>query len=176
MRALVKAGRDPEDAENFIPIGCYEPAVFGREVSLSGATMLYLPCLVLHVLEDNGEIPSFDAFMEKYLAELRGTAEKMAAMQARCEKIWPEINPTPLLSATYRDCVASGKDVTSGGAKYNTTGCIVSHLADAVDSLAAIRELVYRTKACTLAGLKAALAADWTGYDKLRRIALRESP
>ena len=176
VRALVKAGRDPEDAENFIPIGCYEPAVFGREVSLSGATMLYLPCLVLHVLADNGEIPSFDEFMEKYLADLRETSAKMAAMQARCEKIWPRINPTPLLSATYRDCVASGKDVTSGGAKYNTTGCIVAHLADAVDSLAAIRELVYRKKACTLAGLKAALAADWKGYEKLRKIALRESP
>lgn len=176
VRALVKAGRDPADAENFIPIGCYEPAVFGREVSLSGATMLYLPCLVLRVLDAAGEIPDFDAFFEKYLSEIADASRKMAETQARCEKIWPEINPAPLLSATYRDCVASGRDIADGGAKYNTTGCIVAHLADAVDSLAAIRELVYRRRECTLAELKAALAADWQGYERLRQIALRQSP
>ena len=176
VAALIKDGRDPEDAENVIPIGCYEPAVFGREVSLSGATMLYLPDILLHTLRTTGDFGSFEDFTAAFLEDMRRQAAEMASRQARCEKIWPNINPAPLLSVSYRDCIASGKDVTSGGAKYNTTGCVVSHLADCVDSLAAIRELVYRRRVCTLAELKTALAADWKGYEKLRLTALRQCP
>jgi formate C-acetyltransferase len=176
VAGLIKDGREPADAADPIPIGCYEPAVFGREVSLSGATMLYLPDILLHTLRTTGDFATFDELLAAYLDDMRAQAAEMASRQARCEKIWPYINPTPLLSATYRDCIASGKDVTEGGAKYNTTGCVVSFLADCADSLAAIRELVYERKLCTLDELKAALDADWQGYEKLRLAALRQCP
>ena len=176
VAGLMKDGRDPADAANPIPIGCYEPAVFGREVSLSGATMLYLPDILLHTLRTTGNFATFDALLAAFLDDMRKQAGVMASNQARCEKIWPYINPVPLLSATYADCIDSGKDVTDGGAKYNTTGCVVSHLADCADSLAAIRELVYDRKLCTLPELKVALDADWRGYEKLRLAALRQCP
>ena len=176
VAGLIKNGRDVEDAENYIPIGCYEPAVFGREVSLSGASHLFLPDILLHTLRTTGDFAAFDELLEAFLSDMRRQAAEMAARQARCEKIWPYINPTPLLSASYRDCIASGKDVTEGGAKYNTTGCVVSFIADCADSLAAIRELVYNRKVCTLAELKDALAADWKGYEKLQLMALRQCP
>lgn len=176
VTSLIKAGRTPEDAQNVIPIGCYEPAVLGKEISLSGATHIYFPCVLLHTLGTGPDFQSFEELMTAFRADLRASAEEMARLQARCEKIWPEVNPVPLLSATFAECVESGRDITEGGAKYNTTGCVASYIADCVDSLAAIRELVYNRRICTLAELKQALAADWSGYEKLNFRARTQCP
>ena len=45
------------------------------------------------------------------------------------------LRPTPLLSSLIDGCRTSGKDVTSGGARYNTSGVACIGLADVVDSL-----------------------------------------
>lgn len=110
------------------------------------------------------------------VTDLADAAGEIAKQQARCEKIWPEINPVPLLSATFSECVTSGRDITEGGAKYNTTGCVAAHIADCVDSLAAIRELVYHRKGCSLSELKQAFAANWKGYEKLNFLARTQCP
>ena len=176
IRGLVKHGRSAEDAVNYIPIGCYEPAVLGHEISLSGATHLYLPQVLLHLLRRNAEYSSFEELMQAYLDELADSAREMARQQSRCEKIWKEIGPVAFLSSTFSDCLESGKDISAGGVKYNSTGCVVSYIADAVDSLAAIRYLVYEEKLCTLPELCQALRNDWRGYEKLQRIALTRPP
>ena len=100
----------------------------------------------------------------------------MAKQQSRCEKIWPRANPIPFLSGTYHECMADGKDVTEGGAKYNTTGTVVCNTADLADSLAAIEYLVYQEKLCSLDELRSALAADYQGYEKLRLTARNRAP
>lgn len=176
VQSLIKAGRTPEDAQNAIPIGCYEPAVLGKEISLSGATHLYFPCILLHTLRSGPAFHTFKELMTAFLANLRTTAEEMARMQSRCEKIWHDVNPVPLLSVTFAECVESGKDISEGGAKYNTTGCVASYLADCVDSLAAIRKLVYQDRFCTLPELKQALAANWNGFEKLNFRARTQCP
>ncbi len=169
ITGLIKHGRAPADAQNYIPIGCYEPAVAGKEVSLSGATHLILPAALLHTLNKNRDYPDFDALLADFKEDLRKACRHMARQQSRCEKIWPLIAPVPFLSGSFADCLLNGKDITEGGNTYNSTGCVVSYFADMVDSLAAIQELVYRQRACTLADFRLALHADWQGYEKLQR-------
>ena len=176
IAGLVGHGREPADAANYIPVGCYEPAVLGKEISLSGATLLNLPVMVLRTLARGVDYPSFGDFKQAFFEELFEQSAYMAAQQRRCEKIWPQINPAPLLSATFDECVARGKDISEGGAKYNTTGCVVSYLADAVDSLAAVEMLAYEQRHCTLAELRRALAADWNGHERLRLLARNRAP
>lgn len=176
VSGLIRHGRTPEDARNFIPIGCYEPAVAGKEVSLSGATMLMLPISVRHVLLHGEKFASFDEFKAACYRRLGEAVAKMTEGQRRCERMWPLINPTPLLSGTFESCIRNGKDITAGGAEYNTTGCVISYLADAVDSLAAVEHLVFREKLCTLAELRDAVERDWNGFEKLRRTALARAP
>jgi len=53
---------------------------------------------------------------------------------------------------------------------------VISYLADAVDSLAAVEHLVFRKKLCTLAELREAVEHDWDGFEKLRRTALARAP
>ncbi len=176
VEGLVKDGRTREDAQNFIPIGCYEPAVAGKEVSISGATELYLPLVLLSLLREEKEYASFDDLMKDYIRKLGDSIALMQQRQILCEKSWSYVNPVPLFSATYVSCMEKGLDMTEGGAVYNSTGCMVSFFADAVDSLCAIRYLVFEKKLCTLPQLRQILKDNWQEHEMLRREVLAKAP
>ena len=65
-------------------------------------------------------------------------------------------------------CLKSGKDVTAGGARYNSSGIQGVGVADVADSLAAIEEVVFRKKAYTLAQVIEAMRQDFKDNAKLR--------
>lgn len=174
VEGLIRHGRTPEDARNFIPIGCYEPAVAGKEISCSGSSHLQLPAVVLRVLDSGPDYPTFDDFKTACLEQMRRVCVKMGEGQVLCDLAWKYVNPVPLLSGTFDSCLQKGRDISDAGAVYNTTGCTVSYLADAVDSLEAIRYLVYEKKLCTLAELRQILADNWQGHEKLRAEVLRK--
>jgi len=176
VEGLIRHGRTPEDARNFIPIGCYEPAVAGKEVSHSGATRLYLPCVLARLLKEDREYAIFDELKQAYFDLLQTAVHEMGATQRLNEQAWPYLNPVPLFSGTYANCMKTGRDITAAGAEYNHTGCVISYFADALDSLAAIRNLVFEKKKCTLAAMRQALANDWKGFEKLRLEAQKHCP
>ena len=173
VAGLIRHGRTPEDARNFIPIGCYEPAVAGKEISCSGSTHIFLPTPVLSVVNSGREYGSFEDFKNAYLEQLRYICTVMRERQALCDLAWKYVNPVPLLSGTFDSCLERERDISDAGALYNTTGCVCSYLADAVDSLEAVRFLVYEQKRCTLAELRQILKENWQGHEKLRAEVLR---
>lgn len=176
VEGLIRHGRTPEDARACIPVGCYEPAVLGKEISCSGATTLIMVQVLMLFLNEQSQYASFDDLKAGYFRRLSQEIDYMVHQQCRCEKVWPEINPAPLLSSTFAECIRRGQDITEGGVQYNSTGCVVSTLADTVDSLAAIEYLVYQKKLCTLDELRNALTADWQGYETLQLIACNRAP
>ena len=176
VEGLVQDGRARGDAEQFVPIGCYEPAVAGKEVSCSGASFLFLPSILLQLLAENRQYADFDALWRDYLRKIDETADFMQRQQLLCDRVWHHVNPVPLFSASFVSCMERGLDISEAGAVYNSTGCTVSHLADAVDSLAAIRHLVYEQRLCTLDELRRILSDNWRGHERLRRIALVKPP
>jgi formate C-acetyltransferase len=69
----------------------------------------------------------------------------------------------------YEGCMEAGKDVSSGGAMYNFgPGVIWSGLGTYVDSMAAIKKLVFDEKKYTLEEINQALLADFVGYDQIK--------
>jgi len=171
---LVKHGRTPEDAANFIPIGCYEPAVAGKEISCSGSTRILLPSIVLAVLKSQKDYATFEEFKTACLEQIRKSCVTMGERQVLCDLAWKYVNPVPLLSGTFDSCVQKGRDISDAGAYYNTTGCVVSFFADMVDSLEAIRYMVYENRLCTLLELRNILNDNWQGHEKLRGTVLRK--
>ena len=75
----------------------------------------------------------------------------------------------PLLSALIRDCVANETDAIRGGARYVTWIVMAEAVANCADALAAIKRLVFDTKAVSMATVLDALAKNWQGYDDLRQ-------
>ena len=176
VEGLIRHGRTPEDAAQFVPIGCYEPAVAGKDISCSGSTHLYLPATLLHMIHSGDDYGTFTDFKNAFLDELRKVSTIMAEQQILCDLAWKYVNPVPLLSGTLDSCMEKGRDISDSGAVYNTTGCVCSYFADAIDSLEAVRYLVYEQKLCTLAELRRILADNWQGHEKLRTLVLKKIP
>jgi len=175
IEMLRQNGKTMEDANDYILIGCYEPGIMGKEMNCSGAAGMNLAKAVELVLA-SGDYASFDELMEAYIQALDSLFAISADWARREERLWPKVNPSPLLSGTMDSCIEKGLDVTQAGAKYNTTGYIAFGLANAVDSLAVIKQLVYDEKHCSLAELKGALAANWEGCEELRLTAQNRVP
>ncbi len=175
IEMLRQNGKTLADASDYILIGCYEPAVMGRELNCSGASTLNLAKAVELALASD-DFASFDGLMAAYLKILDAQISLAVDRVRRGERLWAQISPSPLLSGTMDACLEKGRDVSQAGAQYNTSGCCCVGLANAVDSLAVIQQLVYAQKRCTLAELKAALAVNWKGYEELRLIARNRVP
>ncbi len=175
VEMLRQNGKTAEDADDYILIGCYEPAVMGKELNCSGACGLNLAKGVELVLA-SGDYASFDEVMAAYFRTLDGQIALATDRVRREERLWPQVSPSPLLSGTMDSCIEDGLDVSQAGASYNTSGCCCYGIANAADSLAVIRQLVYDERRCSLAELRAALAANWQGYEELRLTAQYRVP
>jgi formate C-acetyltransferase len=114
------------------------------------------------------EIPTFDDLLSRYQARLRallhdGVVEVHTAMASRRQG-----GGFPLLSCFVNDCLARGCDIDHGGARVNWVEFSAVGLANLVDALAAIRQCVYTDGTLTLATLRDALLANFTGYPEVQ--------
>ena len=182
--SLIKRGVPEQEARNYVLMGCYEPAIVGKEVPCSGSQWVNIAKAIEWALYDGvdpltgrqmgpktGECEAFASFDEFYAAfktQLSALLEGAMDVQVAFESRWEEMNTSPLLSGTMLECVERGRDISAAGAKYNNTGCCVASLASTVDSLVAIRELVFERKAITMRGLAETLKDDWAGNELLR--------
>ena len=87
------------------------------------------------------------------------------------ESIRARFAPTPYLSCLVRGCAETGMDVTQGGAEINFVTIEAVTYATTVDSLLAVKYLVFDRKACTMAELVQALKDNWVGHEKLQALA-----
>jgi formate C-acetyltransferase len=79
------------------------------------------------------------------------------------------IAPVPLLSALMDGALERRRDMTAGGARFRTFGMLAESAAHAVDSLAAIKKVVFEDEEASMAELCDALDADFEGFEPLRR-------
>ena len=70
----------------------------------------------------------------------------------------------------------SGKDVSEGGAKYNSYGGTATGLATTADSLTALKYVVFDKKIATGEEFLQAILDNWEGHEMLRQIVLNTVP
>ena len=169
-----RQGKEEKDLPQYVLIGCYEPGIGGREIISSMSVDLNLAKPVELAFERGAT--SFAEFERAYFEILGRNLEDALALTRQAEERWAELNPAPLFSGSFADCIANARDMSAGGCRYNQSGVDCAGLATAVDSLAAVRHLVEETRAVSLSGLKDVLAANWKGREDLRLKALRGAP
>ncbi len=183
-----RRGKEEQDFYRYVLIGCYEPAIMGREMCCSMAAWgnMVRP---LEAVLNNGctfdgvrigpecELPADGAeFEAEYFRQLDALVTRVMENTNAHERLWKTVNPSPLLSGTMRDCIESGRDVSDAGTRYNSSGFMCCGLGTAVDSLMAVKTLVDDRKLCSVAELSEALRRNWRGFESLRQQALRRSP
>jgi len=175
---FLRHGKEMQDLADYVLVGCYEPGIGGREIIASMAADVNLAKPLETVLaRPADELPADGAAFERaYLAELEKLIDRAMAVARETEAHWYELNPAPLFSGSFRDCIANARDYSQGGCRYNSSGIVLVGLGTAADALASVSYLVDGTKACTMAELAEAMKADWEGFETLRLKARNGAP
>lgn len=175
--ALEALGVATADARDYAIVGCVEWGVPRRSFPAAGAGFLSLPAVLDDVLHQSAPwCRSMDDLFAAFAARLATVVAAAAAGNDAIERAHALGRPTPLLSLLVDGCLAAGRDVTAGGARYNSSGLQGVGLADVADSLAAIEQLVFGERRVTLPALAAALDADFAGHEPLRQRLLTTVP
>ena len=122
------------------------------------------------------EYASFDDLKEAVKAEVFGRIEKNYHKELNNRKIRCEKTINPLLSCFVNDCLEKGEDIERGGGRYNWIMPSFVGMANLVDSLAAIRALVFEEKKYTICDLKKICDNNFEGDEALRKYIADELP
>jgi len=122
---------------------------------------------------DPREFKSFEEVQTAFRRQIAAMAKEIEIDGNRIEKDVIDQAPTLFESGLIEGCVESGKCREWGGAHFNFNASIVgTGSTDAGDSLAAIRKLVFEDEKITMGELCDAVAADFEGYEDIRRMCL----
>ena len=112
-------------------------------------------------------IQSFDEFLTWYKDELLYFIKKAAHACVLMDTVYYKAYPAPMLSSTIEGCIENAQDACALGPKYRYSNINNTGMANIVDSLMAIKEIVFENKMISLDELNNALAADFAGHEKL---------
>lgn len=198
--AIIKElGFSLEDARNYAFIGCQEITGSGNDYpapngSAMGHNGIYWAIGLIMAI-NNGINPINGAQCPEkvrsgYLYEMESMDDVRAAFEKICtwmmtwsaslnnltEHEYPRMYPFPNLSISTEGCMESGKDVSEGGAKYNSYGGTATGLATTADSLTALKYIVFDKKIATREEFLQAILDNWEGHEELRQIVLNTVP
>ena len=125
---------------------------------------------------DAANFTSWKEFWDAFRIQTEYIIKKCVDLYERSESIRAEYFPTPYLSCLVKGCAEKGVDITSGGAEISLTTLETVTFATTVDSLLAIKYLVFDEKKCTMEELVNALKANWDGFDVLQAMAKNRAP
>ena len=125
---------------------------------------------------DATRFTSFEQFWKAYEEQTKYILSRIVNNHENTETIRSTYFRTPYLSCLVKGCVEKGVDVTQGGAEINFTTMEAVTFATTVDSLLAIKYLVFDHKDCSMAELIQALKDNWEGHEVLQARAKNKAP
>ncbi|MBW2636849.1 MAG: formate acetyltransferase [Deltaproteobacteria bacterium] len=183
VASLVKHGYPLEDARDYGLVGCVEPTIPGKSFCSTDASLFNLPlCLKLALNRGRrlkghrrlGAATSDPSSFTKMADVIDAFTEQIEYMVARLIRDMQVIeggnrdyHPTPFSSMLVDGCLESGKDVTEGGALFNSSGVQGIGVADVADSLAALDYIVFQKKSYAIARILEAMKNNFADDPKM---------
>lgn len=187
---MLSYGIPIEDARNYSNDGCWETLIPGK------TTLAFDHVELLQLLEymytsgwslvrnkkeedDYGDVLSYhtyDSFYQAFLGHIERRVEFIIANKMKYYRDRYKIAPSPLADALTYNCIEKGKDINLDGAYYNVFSVMLTGFSHAVDSLVAIKKLVYEEKSVTLEELVDAIKVNFQGHERLRYLLLNKAP
>ncbi|MBV1921308.1 MAG: hypothetical protein KUG73_11545 [Pseudomonadales bacterium] len=184
--SLATHGYPHADIRDWSATGCVEPTLSGKHMGHTGSILMnlvagmemalndgYHPLMKWHLGPSTGNVDSFesfDAFFNAYMKQQTFLIDQAVELNNALAGIHAEYRPTPLLSALMDGSILNAKDVTKGGALYNSSGVSNIGLADVTDSLLVIKQLVFDQKRMSFQELKHALDNDFNDSPALQAL------
>ena len=188
--ALEGLGIPPKDSHDYAINGCNQIDIQGKShMGLEDGEINLLKCLEYALFNgvdlksglfssiETGEASCFKSYNEVWEAfkkQVEFAVKTSTDMANRCQKRYSEVAPNPLRSALVQGCIEKGRDYSAGGPIYGHGQILEEGLADAADSLTAIRRHVFEKHEFTMAQLLEMLKADYEGYEEERQRLLND--
>ena len=190
--SLCSQGIAEGDARDYAVVGCVELSTQGNELGWSDAAMFNLVKALELTLNDGAclltgdqlgphtgtliDFRTLEDFEAAFQRQIDYFMDKMIPLCDAVDRLHAEVLPSPFLSTVIDDCLATGIDVTAGGAHYNLSGIQAIQVANVADSLAALKALVFDAPVVTPRKLLEALRHDFEGSEALRQTLLQQAP
>ena len=182
IQRLLGYGASLEDARNHCVIGCVEVGyshtcgtIIGGAVNMPKLLELALndgtdPKSGIQVGLQTGDaktFKSYDALQSAVKKQLEHSMKYHAEFYATGRSLFAHYMPSPFSSALVDDCIKNATDMNAGGARYAMDGHTPIGMIDFIDSLAAIKKLVFNEKSVEINQLLEALSVNFEGYEEL---------
>ncbi len=159
--ALMKWGYELEDARDYSVAACWEFLIPGCGMDINNIDAVSMPSCLDAVMRGEGRAAARPQTFDDLKADLK------VEINRRCDELQKkyahvEVFPGPFVSILTVGCIGKARDICKG-AKYNNFGIHGTGIAVAVDSLAAVRELVFDRKLVTMAELVKLMDTDFAG-------------
>jgi len=182
IESLKKIGAEHKDAVNYHIVGCYECGSVD-ELTCSCNARVNLP-KALELALNNGrdmltdkligiecksQYNTFEELYSQFLLQVRYLSQCAIKVTDIYEANYRYIHSAPVLSAAYTSAMNNGGDLYCDySAKYNNSSVNALGLGTTVDSLVAIKKLVFEDKTISLNELTDILKSNWEGNEQLR--------
>ncbi len=190
IAGMIEEGVPQEEAWNYACVGCLENTMQGNDRS---GTVNCNPNLAKSIeltlwngknMPGNSNKPwskereqfgpksglpetfeTWDQFFNAWKAQIESIIQYTVNLYDMTEQFRATFLPTPYVSTLVRGCIEKGLDVRNGGPELRFITIEGVAFATTVDSLLAIKHLVYDTKKYTISEIKDALVNNYEGKD-----------
>lgn len=169
---LTRWGYDLKDARNYVVAACWEFIIPGVGMDVPNIDAVSFPAIVDAAMRkpEGQAAQTFEGFLSVVRETLFAEADRIEKKLTKVKTL-----PCPFTSALCSGAIEAAKDVSQGN-KYNNFGIHGTGCAPAVDSLAAIKRVVYEEKKFSIAELSKIVDANFDGYEKLLAEVRNEAP
>ncbi len=185
LEAMTGYGYDLKEARRFANDGCWEVQVPGKTY------FTYCPFDSLSILHhttlkgyaEDVDFEDFESLQAAYLVDLKAQVDAIChsvsnnfSQTAVPTKDWgwrPQM-PCTVVSLFEDGCIEKGRSYLEGGPVYHVISPHIGGLADTVNSLYAIKKLVFEERRLTFKEFMAILRENWEGHEPLRQFVLNK--
>lgn len=175
------------DLRNACHIGCVELAIPGKSYTDPMNAFFNLPKILLLTMRggtlDGKRITpayapadTFEEFFAQYCRQLEICIRIFTDAENAAAQVFNQKYKRPMVSSVISGCIENAQLADEGGAHFWAKSMNCCGLATTVDSLAAIRELVYQRKTHTMDSLLDILDHNFEGAESLRQYLLNKVP
>ncbi len=188
---LVAKGGTIEEANDYCVTGCSETKMLNREGVATGCAWINLGAILEMTLRDGrlacygdglvgigtGDprtFTGFDELWDAFVLQVENVVQHTFIQQYVSDTLKSQHIASPMFSMLHDLCMASGKDIHSGpieGALYLGFFDVMG-FGTVIDSLAAMRSLVFEDGKLTMSELLDALDKDFVGQETVRQLCL----
>jgi len=192
---LVAKGGTLEEARDYCGSGCVQVRMQNRDTYMSLGGHISLGAVLDMALNDgklrmNGDVQygaptgdprkfkSFDEVMNAFKIQIENVLRHFFIKQYTADSVRPHKLAAPVMSCLHDLCMKQCADIHQGRIEGSTKlgNCFPVGFGTVVDSLAAIKKLVFEDKKITMDDLQEALDTNFEGKETIRQMCLNNAP